>query len=60
MLRTLPQDPFILLSFINTRLRDNYASLDILCDDLDVDKNDIVTRLAAIGYVYDPVQNRFV
>ena len=33
----IPQDPIILLSFINTRLRDQYASLDALCDDLDID-----------------------
>ena len=60
MLRTLPQDPAILLSFVNTRLRDNYQSLDLLCDDLDVNKDDIVARLASIGYIYDVKQNRFV
>ncbi|MDE6449735.1 MAG: DUF4250 domain-containing protein [Muribaculaceae bacterium] len=60
MLRTLPQDPVILLSFVNTRLRDNYESLDLLCDDLDVNKDDIVTRLASIGYIYDVKQNKFV
>ncbi len=60
MLRTLPQDPVILLSFINTRLRDNYESLDLLCDDLAVNKDDIMTRLASIGYIYDVKQNKFV
>ncbi len=60
MLKTLPQDPYILLSFINTKLRDNYDSLDTLCDDLDIEKNDLLTRLASIGYVYDLNQNRFV
>ena len=34
----IPQDPIMLLSFINTRLRDQYASLDQLCEDLDVDQ----------------------
>ena len=31
----LPEDPVMLLSFVNTKLRDQYASLDALCDDLD-------------------------
>ncbi|MDE6153765.1 MAG: DUF4250 domain-containing protein, partial [Muribaculaceae bacterium] len=51
---------FILLSFVNTKLRDNYKSLDQLCDDLDVSKNELTARLAAVGYVYDPTQNKFV
>lgn len=60
MLRALPKDPFILLSFINTKLRDNYRSLDQLCDDLEADKNQLVATLASIGYVYDPTQNKFI
>lgn len=60
MLRALPQDPFILLSFVNTKLRDNYKSLDELCDDFDADKTQLSARLASIGYVYDPTQNKFI
>ncbi|MDE6238432.1 MAG: DUF4250 domain-containing protein, partial [Muribaculaceae bacterium] len=30
----LPQDPFILLSYVNTKLRDDYSSLDSMCEDL--------------------------
>ncbi len=60
MLRSLPQDPFILLSFINTKLRDNYKSLDQLCDDLEAGKNELIARLASVGYVYDPTQNKFI
>lgn len=56
----LPHDPVILLSVINTKLRDCYTSLQALCDDLNVNLNDIQTRLAAIGYVYDPTLNKFV
>ena len=56
----LPQDPAILLSYVNTKLRDQYASLDALCDDLDADREEIVRRLGAVGYRYDPEQNRFV
>ncbi len=55
----LPQDSAILLSVVNTRLRDFYPSLDALCDDLDEDKNEIIKKLAAIGYTYNPEQNQF-
>ncbi|MBJ2195796.1 MAG: DUF4250 domain-containing protein [Muribaculaceae bacterium] len=56
----IPQDPIILLSFINTRLRDQYASLDALCDDLDIDAAGLCAKLAAVGYVYDPALNKFI
>lgn len=56
----LPQDPNILLSYINTKLRDNYPSLDALCDDLDEDKAALTEKLAKAGYVYNAAQNRFV
>ncbi|MBD5225235.1 MAG: DUF4250 domain-containing protein [Bacteroidales bacterium] len=56
----LPQDPVILLSVINTKLRDIYPSLQSLCDDLNVSPSDIQARLAAIGYVYDSSLNKFV
>ena len=59
-MENLPQDPFILFSYINTKLRDNYASLDILCEDLDVDKEELVKKLATIGMVYDTSLNKFV
>lgn len=55
----LPADDFILLSFVNTRLRDEYASLDELCAALDADENEITDRLAAIGYAYSPEDNAF-
>jgi len=55
----LPQDPFILLSVCNTKLRDEYSSLDALCDGLDEDKAALVERLAAVGYAYDPKTNQF-
>ena len=55
----LPHDPVILLSFINTKLRDFYPNLDALCDDLDVDKNEIIERLEKINYVYNEEKNQF-
>lgn len=55
----LPADPMILFSFINTKLRDHYASLDALCADLEVDRLQIERRLKEVGFEYNPEQNRF-
>ena len=55
----LPNDPAILLSVVNTKLRDQYSSLAALCDDLDVSEDEIKNKLAGIGYNYDAAQNRF-
>lgn len=57
---SLPMDNFLLLSVVNTKLRDQYSSLDALCDDLDEDKNDIIYRLSSVGYAYDENLNQFV
>ena len=59
-MKNLPQDPFILFSYINTKLRDNYSSLDILCEDLNIDKNELIKKLATIGMTYDAILNKFV
>ena len=56
----LPQDPIILLSYINTKLRDEYDSLDALCDDLDADREELVRRLETVGYTYNEDKNRFL
>ncbi len=56
----LPQDPMMLLSYVNTQLRDNYSSLDKLCDDLDASKEEIVEKLSSIDYEYDETLNKFV
>ena len=53
-------NPIILLSVINTRLRDIYSSLDDLCLDLDYSKDEIITKLTSIGYQYDQKLNQFV
>ncbi|MCD7824367.1 MAG: DUF4250 domain-containing protein [Clostridiaceae bacterium] len=56
----IPRDPFILLSYINTKLRDFYPTLDNLCEDMNQDKQQLVTTLAGIGYSYDPKINQFL
>lgn len=56
----MPNDPVMLLSYVNLKLRDFYASLDDLCEDEDVDKQTILDKLATIGYVYNRDRNQFV
>ena len=56
----IPQDPVMLLSFINLHLRDFNGSLKQLCDDLDVKEQEITDKLAAIDYHYDEERNQFV
>ncbi len=55
----LPKDPVMRLSFVNTKLRDYYDSLDAFCQDSDVDKEELVKSLAAIDYHYDEQKNQF-
>lgn len=55
----LPKDPFILLSYINTRLRDDYSSLDALCDDLHIDREKLEQTLSEAGFDYMPQINQF-
>ena len=56
----LPNQPMILLSFINTKLRDEFSSLDALCEDFRVDRDEIEEKLASIDYEYDEKLNKFV
>ena len=57
---TIPNDPVILMSYLNTRLRDNYPSLEELCKTMDLDMAEIVAKLKRIGYVYHEERNQFV
>lgn len=56
---SLPKDPYMLLSVINTKLRDEYSDLDDLCASLDVNKADLTSRLAAAGFSYDTATRQF-
>ncbi|MDE6102818.1 MAG: DUF4250 domain-containing protein [Ruminococcus sp.] len=56
----VPNDPAILLSYINTMLRDNYSSLEELCKSLCIPQEHIETKLLSIGYTYSQKQNRFI
>ena len=56
----LPRDPVMLLSVVNTKLRDYYSTLDVLCEDMQVDKQELIGKLEMIDYTYDAVSNQFV
>ena len=60
MLQNLPQDPVILLSVVNTKLRDFYQSLDQLCKEMEVNKKELTDKLDLIDYAYDASCNQFV
>ena len=55
----LPQDPMMLFSVVNMKLRDFYPSLDALCEDLNVDKEELMAKLAAFGFEYSEELNKF-
>lgn len=56
----IPNDPVMLVSFVNLKLRDFYDSLEALCEDLDVDGEELKGKLAAIDYHYNKEKNQFV
>ena len=55
----MPQDPIILLSYVNTLLRDKYPTLEALCDDLNSNADEIKSKLESINYIYDVQLNKF-
>lgn len=59
-MNTIPKDPVMLLSYVNLKLRDMYSSLDAMCEDLELDKDELVQKLASIDYAYDAAQNQFI
>ena len=56
---TLPEDPMMLFSFINMKLRDNYSSLDELCDDMHLQKEMLIQKLKSAGFEYSQENNKF-
>lgn len=55
----IPNDPMMLMSFLNLKLRDFYPSLDALCDDLQLDKDSLLQKMQAVGFEYNTEQNKF-
>ncbi|PWJ52380.1 DUF4250 domain-containing protein [Faecalicatena contorta] len=60
MLTRLPGDPVILLSVINTRLRDYYKTLDELCEDMEISQEELTEKLKTIDYEYNAARNQFI
>lgn len=54
-----PKDPAMLMSWVNMKLRDFYGSLDELCEDLEIDRNELEDRLAKVGFEYNSELNKF-
>ncbi|MDE7125089.1 MAG: DUF4250 domain-containing protein [Muribaculaceae bacterium] len=57
-LDNLPKDPAMLMSYIDTKLRDEYPSLEALCDDMHIDISQIIQTLEKSGFEYDKTRNR--
>lgn len=60
MLNKLPNDPVMLLSVVNTKLRDQYSSIEQLCEDLNIEQNELVNKLDEIDYQYNKERNQFL
>jgi len=59
-MENLPNDPFILLSYVNTKLRDDYKSLDSMCDDLGISRTSLIEKLRDAGFEYSEKYNKFL
>ena len=60
MLNGLPGDPVMLLSVVNTKLRDFYPSLDTMCEEMELNQKELTDKLEMIDYEYDAQKNQFV
>ena len=56
----LPNDPIMLMSYLNTQLRDNYPSLEELCKSMCLDEAENRAKLETVGFVYQTERNQFV
>ena len=56
----MPTDTVMLLSFVNTQLRDNYNTLEELCKSYMVSEEEITNKLKTINYEYNSEKNQFV
>ena len=58
-MQTIPSDPMILLSFINMKLRDEFSSLNELCDTLGIERKWLEDKLSSGGFEYSAENNKF-
>ena len=57
---SLPKDPVMLLSVVNTKLRDYYPNLEELAAGEGVTVEEVENKLRMINYIYDKNHNQFV
>ncbi len=55
----LPKDPNMLLSFVNTKLRDDFANIDKFCTNYNISKDELNNKLNTLGYFYNAKENQF-
>lgn len=60
MYETLPNDPVMLLSFVNTQLRDYFSNLDLFCENFETERAELEAKLGAIDYRYSEKNNQFI
>lgn len=60
MYQNIPNDPVMLLSFVNTQLRDFFTTLDLFCENFNVNCSELEAKLKSIDYEYDAATNQFV
>ncbi|MBO4985136.1 MAG: DUF4250 domain-containing protein [Bacteroides sp.] len=58
-MKELPNDPMMLYSYVNMKLRDCYSSLNELCEDLQLNRAELERKLKEVGFEYNPEKNRF-
>ena len=60
MYQNIPNDPVMLLSFVNTQLRDYFTTLDLFCENFNVDRSELEEKLKSINYEYNAATNQFI
>ena len=60
MYQNIPNDSVMLLSFVNTQLRDFFTTLDLFCENFNVNRSELEAKLKSIDYEYDAATNQFV
>lgn len=56
----IPKDPAMLLSFVNTQLRDDCSNLSDFCKKYNVSQEEINSKLKVINYFYSKESNQFI
>ncbi len=57
--QNLPNDPVMLLSYVNLKLRDEFSSLSDFCKSGSIDEASLKEKLQTINYSYDESANQF-